>query len=423
MKKIISKGFVMLLCGAALTACSHNDASYEEGYVAKSKAAERDAEYKAAFIKAFGGIAPGHQWGFDETKVAATRAGQARVDAFSDMATPNDLTSFKEGDAKKIRKAFEDNKGTSSLTFSFTNYWMQHVCEPDDKNSIGKVEAYDSSTGNWVEVMNFVGGKNNVENKYTNTKLKGTTLMVGMGGSAYNNPDDAEDPANGKFFRHMVEGKWCYEYEFYTKDGMTFLGLRHSYKQGNKDKVTYWCIRILAASYKQDSVVEEGRVFCEDKGNIGDFDFNDVVFDAQIFQSGKVTITLLAAGGRYPIKVAGRDVHKLMGQMVNTDDAGNQHAPVAIELSASEASSLGITSVLSIPVVVTYDEGDQELTAFAGEAPAKVCTYRGVNWADEYIDINKAYPGFSDWAKNKTVPTTWTDVEVVQYTDLDLTNN
>ena len=417
MKKVVLNGFAMLLCGAAFVACSHNDASFDEGYKAKSEAMQRDAQYEDAFVKAFGPIAPGHQWGFDQTTVGGTRAGQARVDAFSDMATPNDLTSGKEGDktAKAIRDAFIAGKGSSSANISFTDYWMQHYCQPDDKNAgFGIVQAYDSSISDWVTVTNFSDGKNNVENKYTNTKLKGTTLMFDMGGD----PD-----ANGKMFRYRSGNEWCYDYQFYTDNNFTYLGLKHSYVQGNKTQVTYWVIRISPATLKTDNVKYEGRIFCEDKGSIGDFDFNDLVFDAQIFESGKVSINILAAGGKLPIKVAGKDVHSLMGEMVNTNNAGAKHSPVAIELSASEASALGITSILSIPVVVTYDEGDSELTAFAGQAPAKVCTFRGVDWADEYANINKAYSGFSDWAQHNTTPATWSDNLNPIYTDLDLTNN
>ena len=138
----------------------------------------------------------------------------------------------------------------------------------------------------------------------------------------------------------------------------------------------------------------------------------------------KVSITLLAAGGTLPITVAGKDVNALMCKMVNTNNAGAQHEPVSIELTASEAAALGITSILTIPVVVTPNEGEPyELSAFAGQAPAKVCTYRNVNWADEYVNINKAYSGFSDWAQHNTTPATWSDHEDPTYTDLDLTNN
>ena len=432
MKKVVLNGFAMLLCGVAFVACSHNDASFDEGYQAKSEALQRETKYEDAFVKAFGPIAPGHQWGFDQTNVAGTRAGVSDgSSAFTGWALPNDLTSVKENKkfSKAIREAFVSGQGVATVDFPLTNYWMQHVCEPDGKNgqnSLTDVQAYDSSTGNWVTVVNFSDGQNNVVNQKPNTRLKGTTLMSDMGGAPYNNEQDATDPANGKYFRYKENGEWNYNYKFIKNDYGTFLGLQHKYEQGNSGKMitTYWVIMISPASSIADNVVAEGRVFCEDKGNIGDFDFNDVVFDAQIFQSGKVSIKLLAAGGTLPVTVAGKDVNALMGKMVNTNIAGAQHAPVSIELTASEAAALGITSILTIPVVVTPKEGDPyELSAFAGQAPAKVCTFRGVDWADEYANINKAYSGFSDWAQHNTTPATWSEHQDPIYTDLDLTNN
>ena len=58
MKKVVLNGFAMLLCGVAFVACSHNDASFDEGYKAKLEAMQRDAQYEDAFVKAFGPIAP-----------------------------------------------------------------------------------------------------------------------------------------------------------------------------------------------------------------------------------------------------------------------------------------------------------------------------------------------------------------------------
>ena len=52
----------MLSVGFAFVACSHDTIS-NENYVEK----KRDAEYQQAFNKAFGTIASGHKWGFDQT--------------------------------------------------------------------------------------------------------------------------------------------------------------------------------------------------------------------------------------------------------------------------------------------------------------------------------------------------------------------
>ena len=59
-----------------------------------------------------------------------------------------------------------------------------------------------------------------------------------------------------------------------------------------------------------------GRIMCEDLGNIGDFDFNDVVFDATIMNDGSINIIIHASGGTLPITVADRPV--TLGTMMNT---------------------------------------------------------------------------------------------------------
>lgn len=429
MKKNLIKGMALLSMGFAFVACSHEEITYDENAAAKAKFAEKQAKYQDAFVKKYGSIAPGHTWGFSQTEVNRTRAGVAEVSAFAGWDLPNDITPIKENSetAKRVRKAFIDNKGVSAVDFPLTNFFMQHVCQPDDKNSIGKVFVYDSSsdqTNKWVYALNFSDGKNNVENNFTNTKLKGTTLIKDLGG---------DGDSNGKLFYYEddeVTGGKNYNYSFY-KDAITgwwFLGLKHTYKHGQSTATTYWVIRLIEAKPTKDEVKYEGRVFCEDMGEInGDFDFNDLVFDAQIFESGKIEIYVLAAGGTLPISVAGRDIHSLFDNMtmVNTGLDGHDKEPAKIEISANEAITNGWDKIEKIPVIVspnTTDALDYALTAEVGNAPTKVCTYRGVLWAEEYISIEKAYEGFKTWVKTNNIPENWSDNHVERYTDCILNN-
>ena len=75
--KTIIKGMVLLLAGASFVACS-KDVSFDEN---AQKQAEQEAQiaqkfatYQSDFVKAFGSIASGHQWGFDQTTGRSTRA-------------------------------------------------------------------------------------------------------------------------------------------------------------------------------------------------------------------------------------------------------------------------------------------------------------------------------------------------------------
>ena len=164
-----------------------------------------------------------------------------------------------------------------------------------------------------------------------------------------------------------------------------------------------------------------GRIMCEDLGNIGDFDFNDVVFDATIMNDGSINIIIHASGGTLPITVADRPV--TLGTMMNTGvnwTDGTQ----SFTIPAAKAIQKGWTTLLSIPVIATGKDGiEDELQAREGQAPGKICTYIGLPWADEYLDINLAYNGFSTWVRDEQPMEWWQSHMNEDYTDLDLSNN
>ena len=197
-----------------------------------------------------------------------------------------------------------------------------------------------------------------------------------------------------------------------------------------------WIVRIVEAKKRTDDpdpVVESGRIFCEDLGSIGDFDFNDVVFDAFIYQSGKIHIDVLAAGGTLPMKVANHDIvagmkNNVQKKMVNT---GLDTAPVySFDISAKSEGVPEYASLKDIPVVVTQkvNQYDQEimLKAEIGAAPQKICLPVGTKWVDEYVDINAAYPNFENWVGQKegiTSPVQAVGERVEKFVDLILSNN
>jgi hypothetical protein len=148
-------------------------------------------------------------------------------------------------------------------------------------------------------------------------------------------------------------------------------------------------------------IIEEGRIMCEDLGVIGDFDFNDVVFDAEIHQDGTTIITVLAAGGTLELTVAGEEVHALFGvelkDMVNTGIMTK--APVTF--TAKEQ----YRHLIDIPIVVRKQDGQTItsyiLTAIKGQAPQKICVPRTTLWPKEYKSIKLAYPEFVNWVEGE----------------------
>lgn len=433
MKKVVFKGFAMLLCGAAFVACSHNDASFDEGYKAKSEALQRETKYEDSFVKAFGSIAPGHQWGFDQT-TGHSLTRQAVTSTNEYWVIPRNCwggSQNKEGwNANEIRAmVIKDTEGNMLPTlsdFSFDNYFLQQVEKVNGQGG-GKVrqgikwlEAFNSKTGKWEHVTNFDGGDNpdgefviTAENTYfyapKNKSAHGATLMADMGGAA--------DPANGKLFRLLnSDDSYNYNYGFiranaYHKDLKETINnepfLVFEIPGKNEGQYLYWVIRLGVGekiTEPNDPISAEGRVLCEDMG-ANDFDFNDVVFDATIMKTGEIKIKVLAHGGVLPIAVAGVEV--TLGQMTNTgvNNAGIQEFTIdAVNGKPKYAS------IAAIPVTVLPDSeagNSYDLEANVGSAPQKICAPIGTRWPKEYTKISDAYSPFGGWVNNSS-PADWT---------------
>lgn len=212
--------------------------------------------------------------------------------------------------------------------------------------------------------------------------------------------------------------------------------------------------------------IEQGRIFCEDLGNFSnrdDLDYNDVVFDARIFERTYKTIIetyedekltdtkeeikgqeyfaeidLLAAGGTLNLTVAGQEVHELFGvgvtTMVNTHDKGSVNVGGANtvkretvrminphyrserdactptdnfkdERSEADKESdqyffRGYNKILDIPITVLYDNVSAlKLEAEIGKAPHKILVDIGTLWPSERCSIEKAYPKFREYVR------------------------
>ena len=427
MKSII-KGMTLLLAGASFVACS-KDVAFDENAQKEAKAQaelqQKFATYESKFVSAFGAIASNHQWGFDQTEVVTTRGAVTESEQSwfipENFRTPS---QNKEGIKANTIKANISNLTKTLSGFNFNNYWLQHVEMPGHTNGVGQLEAY-SQTEGWVAVDNFDKGKNTsgkfkcagINSYINNNALHNTTLMTNMG--------NATEPGTGYQFRYEVDGEWCYDYYFFNYGGSTFLCLQRDYVKKNKPTETsYWIIRIGEAE-TGDETLYRGRVMCEDMGSM-DFDFNDVVFDAEIDKNNNIDITIVAAGGTLPIYIGGSPenggVKVTMGEMVNTGE-NNGVSYQTIRFNAVNGSPK-FASIHAIPVWV--DPGGEaipyELTAESGKSPQKICTYKLTAYPDEYIRIDKAYNSFTSWVNNQD-PSKWTNHVNWWLVDLDLNNN
>ena len=170
-----------------------------------------------------------------------------------------------------------------------------------------------------------------------------------------------------------------------------------------------------------DPVAYDYRVMAEDlsTNENSDFDFNDVVFDVKYVSSTTAKVKVRAAGGIYPIRIAGNDsyeIHALLGggmTMLNTFKGHHYDLEAdEIEVSGSFGSSAGSdefkAGVRNIKIEVSKDGSKTwvELTAPTGKAASKIGVPVNVDWCDEYQDIDERWGtgAFAAWVANEQAP-------------------
>jgi hypothetical protein len=237
-------------------------------------------------------------------------------------------------------------------------------------------------------------------------------------------PGTVIDPTN----TYNLHGKYFVGFDYdadvahgYVSEIDTNEYLKSTAAEGGRDY--YYSDWIICVTPGLKWAEYSGRIFCEDLGSIGDFDFNDVVFDAYIFESGKIEIDVVAAGGRLPISVAGVAID--LGQMMNTG-VNSTDKVQHISVPAATAIENGWTTLKEIPIVVSQTDQagnvvSYTLAAEAGQVPQKICVPLGTSWADEYIRLEKAYPDFKNYVSNPE--TKWTTNVIGRFVDYDLNNN
>ena len=168
-----------------------------------------------------------------------------------------------------------------------------------------------------------------------------------------------------------------------------------------------------------DDEVQTWRVACEDLGSIGDYDFNDIVFDvAYVAGESTATITAQAAGGT----LAAYLCHETAGQigeihwMFEFDD-------ITLMINTGVDHEWGGRNnfkgkTISIPVSTDFSmannmggfyleivNGDKKVNTTvgpkaAGETPQMICVPSDWRWPTETVNIGVAYPDFGAWGSN-----------------------
>ena len=409
MKKIL--GFLML--GAVmLSSCGNN---VEDLYDPNAEALKKVNEYSKAFVKQFGNIDPNHTWGFGSQLGSRGTLSNANQ-WYETMEIPARIT---DEEIAKVKAYFENpsNYKLPSVQVNWSDFFVQQVYKGESKyypldfsnnpegapagEIVGSDKMNQLQSGSDMEHLegidnfnNGSGGEKEVYVNGTDKYIEGICLKHNSGTLqfAYTNSDD------------MDNGKLYYDYIVQEIDGAYYVAF--DYKNEKKSAYveadgvyTDWIVKISPAVYKNNEKSRVCRIIAEDLGAVGDFDFNDVVFDVAFNTFGEgVQVTVHAAGGTLPLKINGVEVHELFGvsvnEMVNTGKLSKDVAIFKLE---------GIYSLNQIQVTVEdQNVGVYQLETEVGGAPQMICVDPTFGWAAERQNIEEKYPDFKEYVKNQS---------------------
>lgn len=177
-----------------------------------------------------------------------------------------------------------------------------------------------------------------------------------------------------------------------------------------------------------DATDQPWIIACEDLGDTGDYDFNDLVFEIKRESNGTlqgIRITPLAAGGTlsasygWGTETIG-EIHQKFGnrktsgkfKMINTNaDNGDDKIPAIDSKYISYNKSFSLVSELNnfwikvgsnsadIVDAPTYENIELRIPG-KGEAPQMIIVPNTWIWPAERQSIIDAYPGFKDWSSD-----------------------
>lgn len=415
MKKIL---FMLLAVMGVFSSCSNK---VDDLYNPDMTAALKNAQYNRAFLSQFGNIDPNHTWGFNNlgARVAITNANEWA----SYVDVPSPLTKEEK---ELVTNWFANNQNPVSTPVQWSEYFAQQVSSTEYAQKMSYL-----TDGDGTHLNNFNGGDQGSNGQVWSGELTDPNdqnskvfhedkILFVRGGSTTSysclitcdNNRKCNDfvIVPGELIDSSLAGKFYLGFDFSAQnyDGKGAIAADGYYND--------WIIKLTPCNYTKSY-----RVIAEDLGEIGDFDFNDVVFDVYFYKIGyrdestnwqyveenNAAITLRAAGGTLPLYIchAGKsyEVHQLFGVeqdvMVNTDANGVQK-PVAI------FTLNNCTPLDEISIKVKQDNGEIiTLTAEQGKAPSMICVDASFEWPAERQNIKDKYPEFVNYVNNQTI--TW----------------
>ena len=399
-----------IVAGAAMTisSCSSNDAPEFDPN------AETKWNFQTEFVKQFGEIASNQNWGFNSVGVytmpSSTRSVIKTDEPECQKYEPApDVT---DDDINAVKKEFQNiPEGFVSEQPNYTRFFVQQVFMSHRSYKAGNGDYVDGSSkmnklGVWKDDNNFEHAND------FNVEAGSTVLFINSGTYKFSYSNSSDGGKN--YFDYIVKKVGGY---YYVGFSFKANGQNPNEKVEGDNNYDDWIVRIVPAVLKGGEEKNTQRIIVEDLGSIGDFDYNDLVFDAYVYNKDGQTwanITLLAAGGTLPVYICGCEdrveVHNKFGvsttTMVNTKNGTVDKSAVefTIKLKNEVSSSFNAND---IEVQVDNNGNVITLTSNVGKAPEKICVDTSFEWCDEKVNVKTVYPNFAKYVSNPSISKWW----------------
>ena len=397
-----------IVAGAAMTisSCSSNDAPEFDPN------AETKWNFQTEFVKQFGEIASNQNWGFHSVGVYTMPSStrdliKKDMPAYQNYEPAPDVT---QAQIDQVKLAFQNIKDFVSEPINFDRFFVQQVYMSNRTYKDG----YNQDVVGSNHMDHLKVWKDDVNGEHANdfNRDAGSTVLFINSGTkkfSYSNSTDSQE-----HFDYIVKKVGDY---YYVGFSFKATGQNPNQKVEGDNNYDDWIVRIVPAKLKGEEDKNTQRIIVEDLGSIGDFDYNDLVFDAYVYNKDGGTwanITLRAAGGTLPIYICGCEekveVHDKFGvsrtTMVNTKNGTVDKDPVEFTIKLKNATSSSFNAN-DIEVQVENNGNVMTLTSNVGRAPEKICVDNSFYWCDEKVNVNTVYPNFSRYVSNPTIDKWW----------------
>ena len=312
---------------------SCHDKEVESVATIEQKTQEFEEGFKEAFTR---NINPNQTWGFTSgSEVASSRALTRSAypnaaDGNSDWILPNIIES---AESLKVVQHFQNpSKYTSSVNPGYKNYWVQQVHKGtnsyQEQNKVSGSTQTATNVSNNMNYLYVIENGTQVHIERFNSGDGSRMLMVSSNTNVFGYHNSLGSDFQDKYLIQQIDGAYYVGFDYASNANDHYVEADGTYDD--------WIVKLVPATkstttnptpteihyapeggvviedlnldskttttiteyFKKRTLLQYGRVFCEDlggsyKSNRKDFDYNDVVFDAYLWKEElwkKVTI-------------------------------------------------------------------------------------------------------------------------------------